>query len=176
MASGAVGIVLEVDGLMETRNFYEGYPVDVSDFRPFFIATQQTLRKIFLAQFGGEGVGKSGKWQKLSKKYKKFKSRARPGRKILVFDGTLRGAMTDHKSPHALRIITRDQMAYGTAGLEYASVHQYGSRSVPIIPKRPIIDLKRKETELEMDKNLREHARKVAVQQRRRTGAPVEIR
>ena len=178
---GVFGLAIEVDGHVQTLAFFEGLDRELKNFKPIFKEAEKKLRKFFVRQFAGQGIGpREGKWKQLSdnpsgKGYRSRKRRARPGRKILVWDGTLRRALTRRSDPHGLRVITRDQFAFGTKGLDYASHHQYGSKDGRRPPRRMIIDLDRR-FRLDLQKALRWHVRKVAIRQRRLTGAPVGIR
>ena len=141
MSLGGLGLSLQVDGASQATFFFEGLNRALRNFRPLFKETDTKLRKFFNRQFAGQGVGpRGGHWQQLSTKYAERKRRLRPGRKVLQFDGTLRRALVRKSGPNALRIITRDQFAFGTTGVPYASYHQYGTSK---LPRRMMIDMDR---------------------------------
>jgi len=166
MASGAFGIQIAMDGVVQADAFFEGLDSDIQDFRPYFRELGKELRVYFIRQFAREGVGRAGTWKPLTKRYLDRKMVERPGRKILVYDGTLRRALVHRTDPHGLRVITKDQFVYGTQGLPYASAHQRGYPPHKL-PKRPMIDF----DDL-FRKQLRDrmiwHVRKAAIRQRRR--------
>lgn len=53
------------------------------------------FRKHSIELFSREGASGGPRWAPLSEKYRKRKKRVRPGRKILVFDGTLRSSLSN---------------------------------------------------------------------------------
>jgi hypothetical protein len=115
----------------------------IRDWTPFFKDLERELRATEIKQFSSEG-GISRKWDKLTPEYAEAKRRKFGNRKILVASGLLRNAMTKPSHPHALRVMTDDQFAYGSQGVEYARPHQNGymvrtkagARKVPA--RRPI--------------------------------------
>jgi len=85
---------------------------------------EQELR----TQFGAEGHGPhAGSWAPLSASYEAWKAVRYPGQPILVATGKLREALTDSASPFAARDYSASEFAFGTAGVEYASLHQLGT-------------------------------------------------
>lgn len=89
-------------------------------------------------QFDAEGGGPfAGHWAALSKRYAEWKSKAYPGKKTLERTGDLREALTSSTSPLAARDYSASSMAFGTAGVEYASFHVTGT---PFMPARAPFD------------------------------------
>ncbi len=161
------GLVISLDGQFQSIHYLEGLSRDISDFRPYFRRVDVQLRQFFTRQFAREGQGpRHGNWKKLSKGYGKRKRQLRPGRKKLVFDGTMRRALTRKADSHGLRIMTKDQYAFGTKGIPYASTHQKGYDN---IPARPMIDLDKRFRD-QLRKDLEWHVRKAAIRQRRQRG------
>lgn len=83
-------------------------------------------------------AGTSDKWAPLSDKYRAYKDRVRPGRKILVFDGDLRDSLT--KADRGVRVVEPGFMVFGS-DIDYAKYHMTGTPNMPARP--PLIDAKR---------------------------------
>jgi phage gpG-like protein len=68
---------IEVDGVNETLAAFLKVQKGVADLRQLgtWDWVQSEFYKIEKAQFGGEGIGKSGKWKALSPKYKVWKQK-----------------------------------------------------------------------------------------------------
>lgn len=93
------------------------------------------FEKLLGAQFDAEGRGPfAGHWAPLSADYRARKERSYPGRRILERTGALRAALTSSSSPFASRDYSDAELAFGTAGLEYASFHQVGTSRMPARP------------------------------------------
>lgn len=90
------------------------------------------------AQFSGEGIGPSGSWAQLSPKYAEWKAKRFPGAPLLQRTRALFSGLTDSSASHAKRVVSDTAMSYGTSGLEYAELHQMGTRRMPA---RPPVDL-----------------------------------
>lgn len=86
------------------------------------------------AQFDAEGAGPTGAWAQLSPPYARWKEANFPGQPILVRTGALRAALTEGGAPGALRDVSSDSLAFGTAGVPYASYHQTGTGRMPSRP------------------------------------------
>lgn len=92
----------------------------------------KVLEKETAAQFKAEGRGPNrGKWAPLTPAYAKRKPAGLP---ILELTGRLRAAVTNSKSPFALRAYTATSMSFGTAGVPYASFHQTGTERKAAAP------------------------------------------
>lgn len=88
--------------------------------------------------FRQEGARWGSKWQPLSEAYASWKERKRPGKPILVFDGTLKASLTTSGAEGAIREIYSDRSRHGFVvgtNVEYAAAHQNGEG----VPKRPIL-------------------------------------
>ena len=90
-------------------------------------------------QFDSRGSGPvAGAWKDLSPAYAEWKGRAFPGMPILEATGALRAGLTQSSSPFASREWSSSEFSFGTAGVEYASLHQSGTGRMP---PRPPFDL-----------------------------------
>ena len=86
-------------------------------------------------QFDSRGGGPTaGHWAELTTKYAEWKAKHFPGKAILERTGDLREALTSSSSPLASREYSASEFAFGTVGLEYASFHQVGTRSMVARP------------------------------------------
>lgn len=79
-------------------------------------------------QFNSRGTGQTGAWAPLSDTYATWKRKHYPGKPLLELSGALRSALTESGSPNSYREWTASEFSFGTAGLEYASFHQFGTR------------------------------------------------
>jgi phage gpG-like protein len=73
------------------------------DMQVLLTRTDSKFRSDMQEQFKTEGASGGSKWPPLSEKYRKRKQRKRPGRKILVWDGTLRDSLTTTQGDHVRR-------------------------------------------------------------------------
>lgn len=89
--------------------------------------------------------GTADRWAPLSREYKEYKDRVRPGRKILVFDGDLRDSLT--RANEGIRVIEPRFLIFGT-DIDYAKYHMTGTPNMPARP--PLLEAKR-------GKNFRRH-------------------
>ena len=104
----------------EMRNLSEPFGVIAEDFA-----------EITERNFGAQGTPE--KWRPLSPKYAKWKSRVRPGRQILVFDGTMYASLRGVRNgtgPGTIRQIYPKRAEFGTM-VPYAIYHQTGTRKMP---------------------------------------------
>lgn len=161
-----VGLEISVEGQVQAVAMVETFGNEIRNWKPYFSSLETELRKFFIRQFAGEGVGPHGRWAALSPAYAERKAVLAPGRKILAFSGRLRGALTRKNSPYSLRVVTGDQFAYGTKGVPYAIYHQ-SMRPRTKLKRRPPIDLDRN-FNAALRRRLTEHARRAAVRARRR--------
>lgn len=109
----------------------------ISDFRFLWPSLAPEFYAIQREQFASEGAhGASGKWEKLSDAYAKWKAVEFPGMPILQATGALMQSMT---SPDASDSVFRpevDQLTIGSKR-EGVTAHQRGSG----LPARPVISL-----------------------------------
>lgn len=86
-------------------------------------------------QFAAEGQGPNrGGWAPLSEAYAAWKAKEYPGQPTLQREGNLHAALTASTSPFAMRTYDDSAFDFGTAGLDYASFHQTGTRRMPSRP------------------------------------------
>ena len=114
----------------------------IKDWEPAFRDVVKLFWKHEKQLFGTEGRGRSSspwpRWPKLSTRYKIYKTKVRPGRPILVFDGALRRAATGGQG--SLEKIGKTAMVVGikpnTPVARYAMAHATGvpSRNLPARP------------------------------------------
>lgn len=130
--------------------------IDGGDFRPFLIGLDRFRERLedatpvweafaqFLQLQHADGFsrqgqpGTSARWEPLSERYREYKSRVRPGKKILNFDGDLEDSLT--KTGRGVRIFEPGFMVFGS-DVPYAKYHMNGTPHMPARP--PLIDAKR---------------------------------
>lgn len=117
------------------RAAFEGGAQEISDFGTHvFPRLMPVLEQAEAEQFSAEGHGPArGPWAALSKRYAEWKAVHYPGKPTLERTGKLKAALTG-PGANAMRTVTRDSMAFGTVGVEYASFHQTGTRWMPSRP------------------------------------------
>lgn len=98
----------------------------VQDYRPAFHLIADDFRDLVDEQFTTFG---HGAWPDLSPRYEEWKRRVRPGRPIMVFDGTLRKQLTV-PGGGGVEEYNAKSMLLGT-GLPYAEAHQRGQGHMP---------------------------------------------
>lgn len=123
-----LGIRFDGDGFNPFTNMLTRFENNVQDAAPVFDAMADHVVTMNKRQFDGRGNYYGGGWSPLSPKYAAWKSRQRPGKGILEFDGLLRESLTQR--PFGVDEITSKSMTVGT-GLDYASYHQYGTKHMP---------------------------------------------
>lgn len=81
-------------------------------------------------QFDAQGAGVTGRWSPLTDAYARWKAQHFPGKPILERTGALREALTRSSSPRAYREYSARELVFGSAGVEYASFFQFGTRKM----------------------------------------------
>lgn len=131
---------------------------EIVQWGPLWDDVQRTLQRNERRQFASEGSQAGNPWAALSPDYARRKRLRWGNRKILQASGAMRKAMSNEGDPNALRIKTRDQFAYGTKGVGYASYHQTGT---PNMPQRRVVDWPESLVR-ELAQDLRRHNNRVA--------------
>lgn len=120
------------------REFALGFEQGADELRDFGKHVFPRLVPAFEAamgrQFDSRGGGQTGAWESLSDAYAAWKAKHYPGQPLLERTGALRAALTESNTPHSYREWTARDFAFGTAGLEYASFHQFGTGKMPARP------------------------------------------
>lgn len=111
----------------------------IQDWRPVFEAYHPDFLAMMRAQFVSQG-GLTGGWLPLSPAYAARKARERPGRRIMVYDGTLEASLSDKGAAGQIKRIGPRTAMFGT-DVPYAHVHHkgYPAKRIPIrqlIPDR----------------------------------------
>jgi len=108
-------------------------------------------------QFTTQGRHYGPAWAPLSPKYKAWKAKRRPGKKILQFDGNLKSqAAPSNAKQFGIYGVTDKRMEVGVdyQRTPYAQHHQEGGKH---LPARPIIGQPTREDQKAMTKILHEH-------------------
>jgi len=137
---GAAGFVLEMEP--DARDIQMGFSrwaSKVDNWGPAFKDVVELFHKHEKRHFRTSGRSTGKKFEKLSKKYKAWKSKHYPGRQILVLRGALRSALIHGGSgTDGIAKITRDSLVVGvrpgTKTAVYARAHSLGEG---FMPKRP---------------------------------------
>jgi len=125
-----------------TFDFYGDQQIDrtlttlanhAQDARPAWRAMSRRFTTNNVRQFASEGAYASGGWAPLSPRYKAWKDRHYPGRKILARTGRLRRSLT--RRPFGVEEIEPKYMRLGT-DVPYAKYHQRGTEKMP--RRRPV--------------------------------------
>lgn len=100
----------------------------LSDLRPFWPLVVPVFTGWLRRQFETEGEFAGSRWAPLSPAYAAWKSKVRPGKSLLVFDGTMRRAASNpirSATPRTLTLsIEDDKLGY----------HQEGGTNLPARP------------------------------------------
>lgn len=97
-------------------------------------AVATRLRMQTRRHFNSEGgSGRAGRWTPLSARYKAWKDRYYPGRKILELTGRLRDSITNESHPDAIEVRNPRYLFVGSS-VPYAGYHQDGAGT---LPRRP---------------------------------------
>lgn len=110
------------------------FRVNLTQAKPAFEEMAKVVVAAQTEQFKTEGRHYGNGWARLSPRYKQFKNRARPGKKILVFDGDLkRSAAPQKASGFDIHRITNKGMEVGIsyAQTPNAEHHQEGTDNMP---------------------------------------------
>ena len=106
----------------------------LDDWRGAWPAVAERVRVQARRQFASEGgTGRAGRWAPLSDRYRAWKQRYYPGRKILELTGRLRDSLSDSGHPDALEIRGATFLFIGSR-VPYAGWHQEGTGR---LPRRP---------------------------------------
>jgi phage gpG-like protein len=97
-------------------------PFWLDAFAPSFYADQQK-------NFEGRGSYVGG-WAPLSPRYAAYKSKVRPGRPLMEFNGTLRASLKGKDEPFAVFRPAQQSLQIGTS-VPYAARHQTGGGRLP---------------------------------------------
>lgn len=125
-----------VPGGQRIRRGFDRLGADIKNLKKIDPVVLDWFVKMERSRFDREGAFGDTRWAPLSPKYKKYKDRVRPGKRILQFDGDLYTAMTGGVGFHHVR--SKARLEYGTEKVRYARFHQTGTR---IMPARPPIRL-----------------------------------
>lgn len=94
------------------------------------------MQKEIIRQFKVQG---DPKWKKLSEAYAKLKSQLKPGRKILVFSGDMRTALTRNESYIIDKELSGVNVVVAVRDSEISERISYHMNGTPRMPKRPMI-------------------------------------
>lgn len=123
---------------------------NLDDASPVWERAADYLQSLHVEGFNQQKqAGTSDRWAPLSDRYREYKARVRPGKKILDFDGDLRASLT--QSGRGVRIFEPGFMVFGT-DVPYAKYHMNGTPNMPARP--PLIDAAR-------SKNFKRHLAKL---------------
>jgi phage gpG-like protein len=107
------------------------------DFRIIAPTLLVTIRDIVREQFAAQGRGLTGRWRKLSERYRKAKEKKYPGQPILRASDKMFNSLMS-RTQYSIVSLRKTELIYGTR-VPYASYHQNGT---PKMARRPIIDLR----------------------------------
>ena len=91
-------------------------------------------------QFGSEGTRGGAKWADLKPRYKAWKDKHYPGRKILERTGALSRSLSNDADPEHIKFVSPKQARFGTT-VDYAIYHQHGTRRMAA--RKPVLLTKR---------------------------------
>lgn len=132
-------VSFNVTGTNEVIHDLTRFRQNVSRARPVFAAMAEHVAGMQRDQFATEGRHYGPGWALLSPKYEAWKSKRRPGRKILVFDGDLKAAAApDQARGFDIYRVSDKGMEVGVsyAKTPHARYHQEGTtrmRSRPLM-------------------------------------------
>lgn len=125
----ADGWHISIHGDREVNTRIQQFELLLSDLRPFWPMVVPLFAGWMRQQFDTEGAFAGRPWPRLSPQYALFKSRVRPGKKILQFDGDLRQAVSRPRRQAGPRSLT---LTIDDPKVEY---HQEGKG----VPARPLV-------------------------------------
>lgn len=134
-----VKVGFSVDGGDELEHTLDRFRHNVQDATKAFQDIGDHFAKMQRDQFAKEGGRYGTRWDPLTAKYAKHKSMARPGKKILEYDGHLRKAAAPKTgSGFSFYKVTKRSGEYGLrySDVPYAEAHQKGEGN---LPKRQIM-------------------------------------
>ena len=147
----ALRFTFNIDGKKQFDRIFKDVANLLADFTPVFNEVAEEFykeEKQIFERKGDLGRGEGGKWADLSDKYKKWKERKHPGKKILELTGKLKKSLTEKNAEGNVNKITPFSMEIGSdlktkktkQGVEYclARLHQNGTFKMP---KRPVMRL-----------------------------------
>lgn len=111
-------------------------PAKIHDMRPVWPKVEGAIRSAFVEAFQNEGNA-SGRWLPLSKRYKAWKDRHYPGKKILELTGRLRGSLVSGLHADAITMADQSTLFIGS-NVPYGKFHQQGTT---VMVARPPIAL-----------------------------------
>lgn len=129
-------IKLEVENEVQFQRTFTRYVSQLRDLRDTWPGVVTDLRDIAQEQFGGEGIGDSGKWPALSPRYAAWKRRHFPGKSILRRTDRLIESLTGNRADSIVEA-RPDSLEFGTR-VPYAIYHQRGAGR---LKRRKIFDL-----------------------------------
>lgn len=139
-----MNLELKVEGTKELIAAFEKVQDGVADLRKnaIWFKVQQAAYKEIKAQFAGEGIGPSGKWQELSSPYKEYKAKKWGNVPILQASGRLWKSLTRENGD---AVVDKQplEMTLGTT-VPYAGYHQKGTKKMPA---RPFYDFDQEQKE-----------------------------
>lgn len=133
-----MGAVLRVsDGTRTITHDLERFRANTNNMKPALERIAQVQADAVRDQFRTQGRHYGSRWATLSPAYKLRKTRSRPGRPILVYNGTLK--------KHAAPVLARNAGVYQVTGkrmeiglaynqVPYAQHHQEGTATMPARP------------------------------------------
>lgn len=137
------------------------FETEISDFTDLWDDVEIIMERNEEALFASQGASAGRPWDPLTEEYAKRKAEQFGNQPILVASGDLWHALTDSRSPFAVRAKTRDQFVFGTdLDEDYPSAHQDGYAAGGLPQRRPI-DWP-DEIELELAQALRAHTMRAA--------------
>jgi len=130
-------VVVSID-TVGTQRFVRGFTRygeamgDMSEiFETLYDDFTEMEKRIFSSQ------GDPEKFQALSPRYREWKERHYPGRKIMQLFGRLKASLTGNKGADSVREIRRQKAVFGTV-VPYAHRHQEGTMGMP---QRKVVQL-----------------------------------
>ena len=131
-----------VPGEHQFARVFNTMGADIDDLTEVFQDISTSFYAHMKEVFAREGaVGSRQVWAPLSSRYRAWKERRYPGRKILELTGSLKRSLTEENNPLGIREIGKDEMVIGTR-VSYAVKHQVGyAGPFQRLPQRKIIEL-----------------------------------
>lgn len=159
-------VSFQVTGGAEVVHDLTRFRQNVGNARPVFVAMAEHVAAMQRDQFQTEGRHYGPGWASLTPAYKAWKARRRPGRPILVFDGTLRDqAAPARANQFGFYKVTASRMEVGVSysRTPHAKYHQEGASwttkngTQVDLPARPVMGAPTREDQKALTKILHTH-------------------
>lgn len=152
-----VNVVMSGTGMRHTTHVIERVAMNARNAKPAMEGVAQIATDAIRDQFRTQGNHFGSGWEKLSPGYRKHKTQARPGRPMLVYDGTLKKTIAPVLSRNSgFYQVSGKRMEVGMldAQVPYAKYHQNGTR---YMPRREIVGSLTREDQKKMTKVVHQH-------------------